>query len=148
MRTYSKTLIITSQHQNANMTGKEIANGIKNVMAAFVKPVNTIPPLLLLCEIVNRPGLSAISLASSIIQRLQNLGIPTGPNPDGSENLICQSVYAMSQSIVDEIHDHGVVELPLQPGSISITGIGGNAGGPVTVTGYNNMPTTLRAVMR
>ena len=126
---------------------KTIADGIKAAMSVL-KPANTIPPMLLLCEIMNRPGLSAISLAASIIQSMQELGIPTGPNPDGSENLLCAMAYKHSQNTVDEFHDHAVVELPLQPGSISIMGMGGNAGGPVSVTGYNNTPTTLKAVIR
>lgn len=130
------------------MTVKEIATGIKNAMAAVLNPVNTIPPMLLLCEIMNRPGLSAISLSASIIQKMQNLGIPTGPNPDGSENLLCAMAYATSQAIVDEFHNHAVIELPLQIGSISVMASGANAGGPVEVVGANNAPVTLLGGLR
>ena len=48
----------------------KIANGIEKAFSTVRAPLALLPPLLLICEVHNRPGLSAIVSTASIIKRL------------------------------------------------------------------------------
>ena len=64
-----------------------IAQGIEKAFNAVRPALKSIPPLLLLCEVVQRPGLSAIATIGSIIKRMPEAGIETGVNPCGAPNV-------------------------------------------------------------
>lgn len=96
-----------------------------------------IPPLLLICEIKQRPGLSAVALASAIIARLPEAGIETGVNNDGSPNKINGFVHIMCEELVSEIKNNARVSCVIEPGSVMGTGTGANAGGPIVVQTIN-----------
>lgn len=116
-----------------------IANGIESAFNAVRPALKTVPALLLLCELKNRPGLSAIALTSAIIRRLPEAGIETGVNPDGSQNKINQFVRIMCEELITEIKDNARVTCVIEPGSIVTQGTGSNAGGPVVVMSTNTM---------
>lgn len=118
---------------------QNIASSINNAFKAVRPPFPSIPPLLLLCELYTRPGLSAIALTAAIIQRLPEAGIPTGVNPDGSANIVCAYTRLIAEELVKEIKNHAKVVNVLEPGSIMTTCVGGNAGGPIVVNGVNTM---------
>lgn len=92
-------------------------------------PAPSIPPILLLCEIMNRPGLSAMSLTSAVISRLPEIGIETGANPDGSANMVNQFVKIFSEELVKEIKNNAVVNCAMPPGALNITGVSAGVGG-------------------
>ena len=118
---------------------ERISNAIERAFDSIRPPLASIPPLLLVCEVYTRPGLSAIALASSIIRRLPEAGIETGVNTDGTPNKINAFVRIFSEEIVREIKDNAKVSCVITPGSIMTTGTGGNAGGPVVVQSTNTM---------
>lgn len=127
----------------------KIANTVNTALSALRPPVIPIPPILLLSEIMDRPGLSAISLTSAIIARLPEAGIPTGVNPDGSANMISQYTRIVVEEIIKEFQNHAVINAAIQPGSINITGTGTAAGiAPVAVTGVNSMPSSVNGIIR
>ena len=111
--------------------------GIKVAFEAIRPPFPSIPPILLLCEIRLRPGMSPTQLCGDIINSFQEIGIPTGPNPDGSENLINKVECARSNVIIDHIRKNASVKCVIPPGAIISTGVGGNVGGPVEVQSSN-----------
>ena len=125
-----------------------IAQGIENAFKAVRPALQSIPPLLLLCEVFQRPGLSAIALTSAIIRRLPEAGIETGVNADGSPNKINQFVRVLCEEIVTEIKDNAKVTCVLQPGTINSIGTGANAGGPVVVTSDNTMPVNTMGIIQ
>jgi hypothetical protein len=125
-----------------------IAQGIENAFKAVRPALQSIPPLLLLCEVFQRPGLSAIALTSAIIRRLPEAGIETGVNADGSPNKINQFVRVLCEEIVTEIKDNAKVTCVLQPGTINSIGTGANAGGPVVVTSYNTIPVNTMGIIQ
>lgn len=127
---------------------KTLAQSIKSAFTTARPPAPTIPPALLLCEAINRPGLSAMALASAIISRLPEAGIPTGVNPDGSENVNNKFVKIMCEEIVKEIQNSARIDCSIKPGSIMIVGTGGNAGGPVTVQSQNTNIASLNGLIR
>lgn len=116
-----------------------IANGVENAFNAVRPSLKMIPALLLICELKNRPGLSAIALTSAIIRRLPEAGIETGLNPDGSQNKINQFVRIMCEEIITEIKDNARVTCVIEPGSVVSQGTGANAGGPVVVMSTNTL---------
>lgn len=127
----------------------KISTAINGALSALRPPVIPIPPILLLCEILDRPGLSAISLTSAIISRLPEAGIPTGVNPDGSANMVNQYTRIMCEEIIKEFQQHGIINCAIQPGSINITGTGVAAGiAPVAVTGVNTLPSSVNGIIR
>lgn len=126
-----------------------IATGIEKVFNMMRMPLTFLPPILLLCEIFRRPGLSCIALTAAIIKGLEKAGIPTGANADGSPNLTNLLVKSISCSVIDELQNNAVVEGVMAPGQLVSFGIGQNAGGPVPVTTYNLMSTSnIRGIIR
>ena len=107
---------------------KKISDAIDTAINGIRPPAPTIPPILLMCEIMNRPGLSAISLATSIISRFPEIGLQTGVNPDGSANKMLLLVKVMSEEIVKEIQTNAVVMCAMQPGAFSASGVATVAG--------------------
>lgn len=132
------------------MTGwiDKIADGIEKIMGFTRIPLVPIPAVLLLCELKNRPGLSAIALTTSIIKRLAEAGIETGVNPDGSPNIINQFVRIMSEEIIKEFKENAQVNIASGPGSVVSMGTGGNAGGQVTIVSSNIAPFGMLGLIR
>ena len=117
-----------------------ISDSVNQVLGDGVRqPFMPLPAILLTPELQSRSGLSAIALTSAIIRRLPEAGIETGPNPDGSENMICQFVRIIAEEVVKEIKDNARVTSVITPGSVTTLGTGGNAGGPVTVLSSNTL---------
>lgn len=126
----------------------KIADGIEKAFSTVRAPLQIIPPILLICELYQRPGLSAIALASSIIKRLPEAGIETGVNNDGSPNKINQFVRILSEEIIQEIKDNARVTCVVESGTINSLGTGANAGGPVVVTSVNTIPINIMGIIQ
>lgn len=125
-----------------------IAKGIERAFDFARPPIKmSIPPLLLLCEVQTRPGLSAIALASSIIRRLPEAGIKTEVNIDGSPNKINQLVRIFSEEIVKEFKDNALITCGINSNTINSIGTGGNAGGPVVVNSINTLPIIIKGIL-
>lgn len=120
-----------------------IAQGIETAFSKVRPALATIPTLLLICEIKNRPGLSAMALATAIITRLPEAGISTATNPDGTPNKIMQFVRIISEEFVKEVKNNLKISSVIMPGSVSVSITGMSPSGPVTGTGVNIMPTQV-----
>lgn len=119
----------------------QISDNLNDVLNNTRQPFQKIPAIPLQAEANQRKGLSSIDIASRIIERLPDAGIPTGPNPDGSRNVINDFVKIITEEIVNAIKRDSLVLLTIPSGSIKITATGGNVGGPVESTGQNwNFP--------
>ena len=124
-----------------------IANNIEKVFSSVRPALQTIPPILLICEIYQRPGLSAIALASAIIRRLPEAGIETGVNNDGSPNKNNQFVRILCEELVKEIKDNARVTCVIEPGTINSLGTGANECGPVVVNSINTTPINILGII-
>ncbi len=85
---------------------------------------------------------------AKIIENNRKIGINTGPNPDGSQNLVNLHDYNMVKCMFDTLRNDGVVHVVIPEGSIQFVGTGMNAGGPVPVTGYNATSTIAYGLIR
>ena len=118
---------------------ESISSGIEKAFSAVRPTLKFIPPILLLCELKSRPGLSAIALTSAIIRRLPEAGIETGTNNNGSANKINQFVRIMCEETIKEIKENARVTTVVEPGSIVAVGTGAGPTGPVQVTTTNTI---------
>jgi hypothetical protein len=94
-------------------------------------------PKILLAKL--RPGLDSGILATSIISRFNEMGIPNGPLENGNPNVMEQYTKVLVDEIVDAIQSDMRVDAAVDSG-IVVTSVGGNAGGPVASTGANPAP--------
>lgn len=120
-----------------------ITKSISSLMNLLRKPTPPLPLPLLLCEVIHKPGLSAMALTASLLKRMEDAGIPTGPNPDGSPNLNNELAKIFAEEFIKEFKLHARVDLGLPPSTLSITATGGNVGGPIIVQGTNTLPSMI-----
>ena len=130
------------------MTLSSILETKTNTLDSSKIPANILPPLLLKCTALNRPGLSAYKIAAQIIQNNKALGIPVEDNPDGSDNLINQYTYNVVKCIVDAIKNDATVQVAIPMQSLLIQATGANAGGPVTCIGTNLLDSVGNGIMQ
>ena len=130
------------------MNISNVVNGITKTLEGSKTPANVLPPLLLRCVSMVRPGMSAYKITSEIIENNRAIGIPTEPNPDGSPNKINQYTYNVVKCIVDAIQNDASVQVNIPLESLLIQATGGNAGGPVTCVGTNILDALARGIIR
>lgn len=116
---------------------KTICDGIEKAIQYCRVPISYIPATLLVCSAVQRPGLSAMVIASNIIRRQAEAGAPFGLSADGTANVAEAMERIRVEEMVKALKMDARVQIGLPIGGIQITGTGGNAGGPVTITGFN-----------
>ena len=120
---------------------------IESVIGGFnkilgLKSIGTPPPIptvLILTGVPKRTGLSAIKLASSIIARKSEAGLPVGLLESGrvSPDEIMERIRA--EEYIKMLQQDGIISVGI-PAGITITGSGISAtGGPVTIFGMSTM---------
>lgn len=126
----------------------KIANGIDKAFSVVRAPLGILPPLLLICEVHNRPGLSAIATTAAVIKRMPEAKIETGVNNCGAPNKNNKFIRIICEEVVNELKDHARVTCIVEPTKINSTGVGANAGGPVFVTSVNNLLSDTKGIIR
>ena len=127
----------------------ELIKTIKEtVVTGKISPAKVLPAPLLICVSLRRTGISAMDITSAWIVELDKLGIPIGKNPDGSQNLILAGGYALIKVFTKALKQNGLVTVGGAPGTITFTGMGGNAGGPVVIKGANDAPFIIRGTFQ
>ena len=130
------------------MNISDIVDNITNTLDSAKMPANVLPPFLLKCTALNRPGLSAYKIASRIIENNKALGIPVEDNPDGTANLINQYTYNVVKCMVDAIKNDASVQVAIPQQSLLIQATGENGGGPVTCIGSNLLDSIGNGIMQ
>ncbi len=89
-------------------------------------PLQTIPTATILAGAPFREGMSAVDVASKIIQRKKDLGIPLGPLPSGGDNLDLMMETIRVEEITNAILTKLKVEVAIPPGiPVTVTGTAG-----------------------
>ncbi len=130
------------------MNISNIVDSMTETLNSVKVPSNVLPPLLLKCIALTRPGLSAYKIATEIIQNNTKLGIPTGTNPDGSENLINAFTYNITKAFVNALKNDAFVSTAIPSGSLLVQATGANGGGPVTCTGFNLLDALTKGIIQ
>lgn len=126
---------------------ENLINFFKNTFNKTRTPAVPLPPFLINCTTVKRPGLSPQDITSKAIEYCKAVDIPTEPNPDGSDNMNVQYTYAVVKAIVDAIKKDSVVYGVVPANSLIIQGVGASAGGPVTFVGHNLTDSLISAMI-
>ena len=122
---------------------------LKLIISAMLKPtipLMPIPSALLLMGAKMRPGLSARKIAARTLQKYSEAGIPVGPL-FGEENLLAKAVEADAEEMIKSITTEGKVQTALAPGSIQVSTVGANVGGPVIAQGMSTNLVSVDGVM-
>jgi hypothetical protein len=133
----------TTQKSGPSVKGglNSISQVLKLLLGAFnlvQKPAQTIPPFLLLAGAELRPGMSGRDLAANVISRMESdAGIPMGDIFGDGPNAISSAMLIQAQEQISHIQTKAKVTSVIKPGSVQITAVGGNAGGPIVVQGSN-----------
>ena len=122
-------------------------NSFFSTLDAKLTKVIPMPAILLLCAAMSRPGLSALRSLSNVCKMFEEMGIPTGPNPDGSPNLIVAASHAILTEVYRAIEEDAVVQGGIASGEMMIVSQGANSAGAVVSKGSNVLPTKIWAVM-
>lgn len=100
----------------------DLLNSIDSVMASASFTFPLIPPKLIQCGVLARPGVSAIRMTQNIMKDLAAAGFPIEENTDGTPNMTVSFVYnACAKGVVDEFTKNAVVQTPVQVGEATIT---------------------------
>lgn len=126
----------------------EIVRNIKDMFTGAVSPAEGLPALLVYCTSLKRSGASPMEMTSDALQEFAKMGLPIGPNSDGSQNLHNLETYVIFNTICKHFGLNGVSQGTIPAGGITVVGTGGNAGGPVTVTCTNQQPITFKTIPR
>lgn len=143
----------TQKNSTVPQSGLSSISKILNILlGAFnmmQKPTQNVPPFLLLAGAELRPGMSARDLAANVISRMESdAGIPMGDIFGDGPNAIASAMLIQAQEQVSHIQTKAKVNTVLKPGSIQITAVGGNAGGPIVVQGSNTSITQNTGILQ
>jgi len=125
---------------------KTITGVLKNSLSPST-PLQPIPKQQILIGSKYRSGLSAIDIASKIIQRKKEAGIPITPLPSGSQNLDLIMETIRVEEIVNALLTKAKIEVAAPPGT-NLTATGGNAGGPVVSQGITTTTVKSEGIIR
>lgn len=115
----------------------------------FIRPALVeIPSLIMLCSVIQRPGISVINIVANIIRRQAETGAYVGMLPDGSPNVVEKLYHVIVDEIVKEIRLNARVDIVIAPGSITSFGTGANAGGPITIFSTNTNVISGKGIVR
>ncbi len=125
-----------------------ILGAINKIMKLQNAGGNTsVPTPLILIGAQTRPGLSAIKIASTIIQRKSEAGLPIGALPSGgvSPDEIMERIRA--EEYIRAIQEDSKLTIAIPPGT-TLTAAGASPSGPVTVFGSTITLTTGYGVIQ
>jgi hypothetical protein len=97
---------------------KSIINQLLGLLSNIQTQTNSLPlPLLLASKM--RKGFSKTSAFLRVISEFEELGLPTGPMPDGSPNLMLAAVKGIINGIDDEFNENGRADIGIP--ALSVT---------------------------
>ena len=113
------------------------AEDVADLLLTFINDTYETNRGLTVYEILSekvRPGLNAEVLANSIVSRFKEIGLPSGPLINGTQNVMEAFVVVLCEEIIDAIQNDMRVDIGIFPGG-TVNANGANAGGPVAAVG-------------
>ena len=98
---------------------------IDGLMGSISFNIPIIPPKLIQCGVLARPGISKIRTIQSMVKNMAAFGLPISENTDGTPNDAVQFGAAIVSAVFDEILKNAVIQtpVPVGPATITIPGI-------------------------
>lgn len=110
------------------LTVSEICDKIQGFISKIRVPLPSIPSALIACAAINRPGLSAMMMASEIIRRSPEAGAYFGDLPSGAKNVMEAMERIRCEVIVNAIKNDMQISAAIKPGGIIIQNADGSVG--------------------
>jgi len=118
-----------------------ISQAIEKAITAARAPLTKIPGIILVCSAIQRPGLSASTIAANIIKRQSEAGAPVGRAADGSQNIAEAMEVIRVEELIKALKMDARVDVAIPLGAIQVGGTVQTAAGPGTFSGTNiNIP--------
>jgi hypothetical protein len=124
-----------------------ILGGIKKILRIQDSGGASVPAPLILVGAQRRPGLSASKIASRIIQRKTEAGLPVGALPSGGVSPDELMERIRIEEIIRAIQEDAKITVAIPPGT-TLNAAGANGGGPVVVVGSTITLTTGYGVIQ
>lgn len=125
-----------------------VVNLILTAFAIPEPPVSKLPPPLLVAGATLRPGLSAKSIAATIISRQSKAGRQVGNVFVDGDNVEETMELIRVEEIINALLNEAVVNVAIAPG-VSVTTVGaGNLGIPVVSQGYTTTIASGNGIIR
>jgi hypothetical protein len=119
---------------------ESVISGVENVLAVQTSGVATSVPLpLILVGVPQRSGLSPAKIASRIIERKSEAGLPVGALPSGGVSPDELMERIRIEEIIKALQQEAVISVAVPPG-ITLTAAGSSPSGPVNVFGSTITP--------
>jgi len=124
-----------------------ILNGIKKILKIQGGSATTVPTPLILIGSPTRSGLSPTKIASRIIQRKTEAGLPVGALPSGgvSPDELMERIRV--EEIIKALQEDAKITVAVPPGT-TLTAAGSSPSGPVNVIGSTITLTTAYGVIQ
>ena len=103
----------------ANITA--LLDQIDGLMGSISLNAQLIPPKLLQCGVLARPGISKIRAIQSMVKNMASFGLPISENTDGTQNDAVQFGAAIINAVFDELIKNAVTQTPVTVGPVTIT---------------------------
>lgn len=113
----------------------------KIINLSSISPQPQLPATLILMGAPKRGGMSAIKLASRIIARKAEVGLPVGALATGEPSPDELMIRIMAEEFIKMLHEDAVVNIGIPPG-ITVSAAGISPAGPVTVFGATQTPSS------
>jgi hypothetical protein len=107
-----------------------------------LKPVLPLGAILL----SDKKGMSALSVAEKVLERKQELGLPTGSYADGTANYDDLIILELVTQIQRDIRENAYIAVEI-PAGTQIMASGSGPTGPVAVVGATTVPTQGKGVI-
>lgn len=126
--------------------------GILNIILSAFKlpqtPIEPLPPPLIMVGASLRPGISSKEIASRIISRQSEAGLPVGDVFADGPNSTEAMLSIQCEEIINTLLTESVVNVVIPPG-VGIVGVGiGNLGAPIIVQGFTTTMGIGNGIMR
>jgi hypothetical protein len=97
---------------------KSVIDKLQSLLNDIQKTTESVPlPLLLASRL--RKGYSKTNAFLKVLTEFEELGLPTGPMPDGSPNLMLAAIKGIINGIDDEFTENGRTDVGIPPLSIT-----------------------------
>jgi hypothetical protein len=126
--------------------------GILNIILSAFKlpqtPIEPLPPPLIMVGASLKPGVSSKEIASRIISRQSEAGLPVGDVFADGPNSTEAMLSIQCEEIINTLLTESVVNVVIPPG-VGIVGVGiGNLGAPIIVQGFTTTMGIGNGIMR
>jgi hypothetical protein len=99
----------------------DLLNAIDGLMGSVNFNIPILPPKLIQCGVLARPGISKIRAIQSMVENMASYGLPISDNSDGTPNEAIPFGAAIINAVFDEVLKNAVVQTPVQVGEATIT---------------------------